>query len=110
VFAPDYRTGLSRISADGGEVRPLTTLKSSEASHIHPLLKAPESEIFPDDWSRDGRRILFERLDGLRQADLWAMPAPLLRADGTLAPADKPFPVLTSPFTESQGRFSPDGK
>ena len=55
----------------------------------------------PTDWSSDGRFILYviSRPDAAR--DLWAQP---LEGDR------KPFPVLATPFNETNAQFSPDGR
>ena len=36
VFAPEYRTGLMRVSSEGGPLQPVTTLQGSEISHRFP--------------------------------------------------------------------------
>jgi Tol biopolymer transport system component len=54
----------------------------------------------PQDWSADGRYILY-RLQTLENADLWALP---------MFGDNKPIEVTRTPFEESSGRFSPDGR
>jgi len=54
------------------------------------------------DWSRDGRFLMFAAQDEKTGADLWALP---MDGDGR-----KPFAVLQSSFDELHGRFSPDGR
>jgi eukaryotic-like serine/threonine-protein kinase len=57
---------------------------------------------FAASWSPDGRYLLYVYGAGVvRRSDLWALP---LFGDG------KAFPVLDTPFVETQGRFSPDGQ
>jgi Tol biopolymer transport system component len=51
VFAPSGDTGLSRVSANGGEPQPLTTLKEGEATHRWP-------QVLPG-----GKAVLFTRND-----------------------------------------------
>jgi serine/threonine protein kinase/Tol biopolymer transport system component len=53
-----------------------------------------------NDWSRDGRFILYERLDPHTQYDLWVLPMP--------GPG-KPSPYVVAPGLQRRGRFSPDG-
>jgi eukaryotic-like serine/threonine-protein kinase len=54
----------------------------------------------PDDWSRDGKFIIYASFNGKTKWDLW-----LLRT------ADKnASPLLQSEFNEKQASFSPDGK
>ncbi len=56
--------------------------------------------IEPTDWSRDGRYIVFDR-GNIGAADIWAV---------ALAEPDKPFPLVQSPFLDTNGLFSPDGR
>jgi hypothetical protein len=60
------------------------------------------STVMPEDWSPDGRFILFR---GLRSAnasfDVWALP---LEAPG------RAFPVVHTDFEERDAQFSPDGR
>ncbi|MGH9839328.1 MAG: hypothetical protein ACREEM_11155, partial [Blastocatellia bacterium] len=56
--------------------------------------------VYPYDWSKDGRFILFLTGGQQTRADLWVLPL----GDR------KPFPVLNSQFSEMDGAFSPDGR
>jgi len=56
---------------------------------------------FANDWSSDGRFLLYTSLDASRGFDLWA-----IQLDGDR----KPFEIVATNFSESQGQFSPDGK
>jgi tricorn protease-like protein len=62
------------------------------------LLNSPESKIVQD-WSADGGSILY--VAQTRSFDLWALP---------LSGNKNPIPVAQTEFTESSGRFSPDGQ
>jgi Tol biopolymer transport system component len=64
------------------------------------LLKSPTAK-FPDDWSRDGKFILYESSDPKTKQDLWVLP---------MFGDRKPMPYLQTEFSEAQGRFSPDGR
>jgi Tol biopolymer transport system component len=64
------------------------------------LLTTPAQSHFPMDWSPNGRFLLYDRLDPKRGSDVWALPL-----DGDR----KPFAIVETEFTESQGQFSPDG-
>jgi eukaryotic-like serine/threonine-protein kinase len=55
----------------------------------------------PEDWSRDGKFLVYSQTDQKTATDLW-----LLGMDG----ASKPIPYLRTPYDESGARFSPDGK
>jgi hypothetical protein len=62
---------------------------------VTPLAKAPQ------DWSRDGRLLLYSNQDPKTGTDLWALP---------MTGERKPFPVLQTRFDEIEGQFSPDGR
>ena len=64
------------------------------------LLKAG-APIYPGSWSADGRFLLYIRLDPKTGQDLWVLP---------LAGDRQPSLFLQTPFTETNGRFSPDGR
>jgi len=57
--------------------------------------------VFPTDWSRDGRFIVYQTSDPKTRADLW-----VLRLSGER----QPRPFLQTEFSETQGRLSPDGR
>src|SRR5262249_38940792 len=65
-----------------------------------PLVDSPAIQAAAD-WSPDGRYLLFRVQDPPTGLDLWVLP---------LFGDRKPFPFLQTPFAESGGRFSPDGK
>src|SRR6266542_912997 len=55
----------------------------------------------PVDWSADGKFLLFESRDPGSKTKLWVLP---------FSGDRKPFPLLQTPFTESLGAFSSDGR
>jgi Tol biopolymer transport system component/tRNA A-37 threonylcarbamoyl transferase component Bud32 len=55
----------------------------------------------PDDWSRDGRVLVYDAFAGRNKLDLWWLPV-----DGDR----KPVPYLQTEFAECHARLSPDGK
>ena len=67
------------------------------------LLASPRDLLTPQDWSRDGRSLLYLRVDPKSSADLWVLPM-------TNTGDRRPFPVVNTVFTEREGQFSPDGK
>src|SRR5205085_2486790 len=73
-------------------------LSGPEAEEV--LLPSEQNKI-ANDWSSDGRFLLFRSTDAQTGNDLWALPVSGDR---------KPFPVLKTPFDEYNGQFSPDGK
>jgi eukaryotic-like serine/threonine-protein kinase len=80
--------------------------KPSSGALPEKVLRRPEpgKQMFPMDWSRDGRMILvqqYESSQGPDQSDLWVVP---LSAD------EKPFPYLATSFSEGEPALSPDGR
>jgi Tol biopolymer transport system component len=73
------------------------------ASGVGPeeLLFKSDVNVFSSSWSADGRFILYIRPDPKTNNDLWLLP---------LAGARQPALFLQTPFSESGGRFSPDGR
>jgi serine/threonine protein kinase/Tol biopolymer transport system component len=65
------------------------------------LLKLGGLNNFPDDWSPDGKFIVYTHNNQKTKEDLWVLP---------MTGDRQPFPLLQSEFGESQAQFSPDGK
>ena len=72
---------------------------SNGAGSEEPVFKSPYVKYFTD-WSPDGRFVLFDNLDPRTNFDLWILP---------VAGDEKPRPIVASPFTDTSGRFSPNG-
>ena len=66
-----------------------------------PLRETPNSK-YPQDWSRDGRWLLYAETDPGTGSDLWLMDM----ADHER----KARPFVKTPFEEAMGTFSPDGR
>jgi Tol biopolymer transport system component len=78
--------------------------KASGSGGKEEVLLPPTSAVkWPNDWSRDGRFLLFSSQEPGTKLDLWVLP---LTGDG--APAGPPAPFLQTEFNERQGQFSPD--
>jgi eukaryotic-like serine/threonine-protein kinase len=69
------------------------------AADEQPLLVSAEDKSVQD-WSRDGRYLLYAVQGDKTGSDLWVVP---------MVGERKPFPVLQSMFDEVHGQFSPDG-
>ncbi len=72
----------------------------SGAGQEEPLLTGGVPK-FVNDWSPDGRHLLYNEISSNTLSDLWVLP---LAGDG------KPFPYINSKFDERNGAFSPDGR
>jgi serine/threonine protein kinase/Tol biopolymer transport system component len=61
---------------------------------------------WPEDWSRDGRFIIYQIPGAKTGQDIWIAPQPAQGEGGD----HKPFPYLQTSFDERHARFSPDGR
>ena len=77
----------------------MLTIPSDGAGEKKSVMSSKE-RIEPTDWSRDGRHVLMDR-GNVGAADIWAVP---------LAEPDKAFPLVQTPFLDTSGFFSPDGR
>jgi len=59
----------------------------------------------PFAWSPDGNHLLYSANDPKTRNDLWVLPNPAGNSGDR-----KPEPYLQTPFDETQGQFSPDGR
>ena len=73
----------------------------SSRPNAETLLRDSPNNNYAQDWSRDGRFILYGEADPKTGRDLWALPM-----DGD----PKPIEIIKTPFDERNGQFSPDGK
>jgi len=69
------------------------------------VLHASTQRLYPDDFSPDGRTLVFQELNGARGWDLRAID---LDADGR--PAAPARDLVATPAHEGNARFSPDGR
>src|SRR5207253_199286 len=66
------------------------------------LLLKNSNPKYANDWSNDGRFLLYSEADLKTGRNLWALP---------ITPNEgKPIPIATTPFDELNGQFSPDGR
>jgi eukaryotic-like serine/threonine-protein kinase len=100
IWSPDGRR-LAYSSRRDGRRHSMYLNDSSGAGHEQPLLQV-DGDLFPQDWSRDGRWLLYLQLS--REAhgvgSIWMLPMEGER---------KPVPVVQTPFNTDFARFSPDG-
>jgi Tol biopolymer transport system component len=95
VWSPD---GEWIAYAQAGEIY---RSRSNGAGRAELLLETHYDKVLQD-WSPDGKTILFEHNGGSNE-DLWALP---LGDDGP----GEPFAILESPFREIHAALSPDGR
>jgi Tol biopolymer transport system component len=109
AMAPIWSPDGSRVVYITGATRGSTGLYQKVASGAGKEEALLQSGVpsQSDDWSRDGRFLLYESENPKTKSDLWVLPDP-----GTPAKAGdrKPFLFLGTEFNESQGQFSPDTK
>jgi eukaryotic-like serine/threonine-protein kinase len=98
VWSPDG--GRIVFSANRDGPANLYQRAASGAGNDEALLKSEYTKL-PNDWSADGRFILYQDLAPKTNWDLWVLP---------LSGEQKPSPFLRTESVEFQGRFSPDGK
>jgi serine/threonine protein kinase/Tol biopolymer transport system component len=75
--------------------------KLSSGTAVDELLLESDQNKLPTDWSSAARSLLFLSVDPQTGFDLWVLP---------FSGDKKPFPFLKTPFEESEGQFSPDGR
>jgi eukaryotic-like serine/threonine-protein kinase len=98
VWSPDGRTIL--FSSDRGGPWSLFARAATGAGADEELLKSTTNTVATD-WSRDGRFILYLKVDPSTRWDIWALP---------MAPRGQPFAVANSARNERQAQVSPDGR
>jgi serine/threonine protein kinase len=94
VWSPD---GTQILHASSGN---LFAMFVNDDSRVETFLETDQDKR-PLDWSNDGKLLLYVTSDPKTGDDLWVLP---LKGDR------KPVPLATSPSSEFEGRFSPDGR
>jgi eukaryotic-like serine/threonine-protein kinase len=100
IWAPDGRT---IVFTSRGQ-RNLFRKELSGAGNEQRLTASSNSEL-ANDWSRDGRWVLYHHLAPSTYRDLWVLP---VTPEGRPAPNATARPYLEGPFNRWGGRFSPD--
>jgi Tol biopolymer transport system component len=101
VWSPDGERLAFRARGPGADA---IYVKRVDGGTEEILLQGPNRR-YPSDWSRDGRWLVYTEVNAKSGPDIWLLPNP------SSPSADrKPVPWLVTPFLESQGQISPDGK
>jgi len=75
--------------------------KSASGAGQEETVLQSQYTVYLNDWSRDGRYLVYTQLGPEGQSELWLLP---------LSGDHKPVPFLKSGFNEFQGQVSPDSK
>jgi Tol biopolymer transport system component len=99
LWSPD---GSRIVFTSGREAQGIYQKSASGSGNEEVLLKSSIGEAkVPEDWSLDGRFLVYATPNTKTKRDLWVLP---------MSGDREPFPFLQTEFNESQAQFSPDGK
>lgn len=98
VFSPDGEHVAWEAHAGGGLH---LARRPADGSAPATILRAWGRAGGPEDWSPDGRFVLYRSDDDVTGWNLWAVP---MEGD------EEPLPLIESPFAHAYGKFSPDGR
>jgi Tol biopolymer transport system component len=98
VWSPD---GSRIVYAANRNGRSELYVKSTSGGGAEQSLLRTDFDLMPDDWSSDGRFLLYESFTTKTRGDLWYLP---MEGDR------KPVSYLQTEFNEAHPRLSPDGK
>jgi Tol biopolymer transport system component len=99
IWSPDGRTvlfsrnAIYRVAADG--------------TGLEERVTQPASSQSLEDWSRDGRFIIYSEVAQDTGRDIWVLP---VTPEGRASPGAKPWPFVRERFDQGQTRFSPDSR
>ena len=97
AISPDGRVALTVVSGPSSDIY---IRRAGSAEPAEPLVKSSLVK-HPNDWSADGKYLIYDEHTATAHQDLWIVP---------MEGAHTPIPFLTSPADETSAAFSPDGK
>jgi Tol biopolymer transport system component len=97
--SPDGQKIVFASDRDGGSENVAYVKNSAEPGMGEDRLMEAGRDSYPDDWSHDGKWIMFRTFGPKTGQDLWMVPP----GDSTHA-----FPFLATAFVDAMGRFSTD--
>jgi eukaryotic-like serine/threonine-protein kinase len=104
IWSPDGLRVLWPSNRQGGSYN-LFIKSATGASQEELFLKMGTPTGWANDWSRDGRHILYQIPGSNTGQDLW-----IAQGDGKTSADEKPTPYLQGPFDEQNGVFSSDSR
>jgi Tol biopolymer transport system component len=97
AISPDGRVALTVASGGTGDIY----IRRAGSTEPAELLVKSTLVKHPNDWSADGRYLIYDEHTATARQDLWIVP---------MEGARTPIPFLTTPADETSAAFSPDGK
>src|SRR5262245_17099488 len=97
AISPDGRVALTIVSGVAGDIF-IRRVGSTEAAEL--LVKSSLVK-HPNDWSADGKYLIYDEHTATARQDLWIVP---------IEGVHTPIPFLTTPADETSAAFSPNGK
>ena len=97
AISPDGRVALTIAAGGSGDIY----IRRSGSAEPAELLVKSSLVKHPNDWSRDGKYLIYDEHTATARQDLWIVP---------MEGAHTPIPFLATPADETSAAFSPDGK
>jgi len=97
IWSPDG----TQIAFESTRKGPVDIYLKASSQSAQPLLESAEAK-WPEDWSQDGRFLLYHVTQPKNGFDLMALP---MTSDER-----KPIVIANAPFMQDAGQFSPDGQ
>jgi Tol biopolymer transport system component/predicted Ser/Thr protein kinase len=100
VWTPDGNRVVFAATPDSTKTLPLYQVAADGSQAAEPFLPADGTWIMPYSWAPGGKLLAFQK-GGVDGTDIWMLP---------MAGAPKPYPVLTTSYSEIHPAVSPDGR